>query len=153
MALTPLEVVQQLLSNPTDPDNVNALLAPDAKYVSLNFDSPDLQRIMPWAGSHDEPGALLQTFVDVNRYWTNEAFEITDWIVQDGTVAAFGTFTYRSTVLGQQVTSALAILAKVVDGKVTYMQFMEDTFATARSFRSGGTWTIQADPDGTTIEV
>jgi hypothetical protein len=32
MASTPLEIVQQLLSNPTDPDNVNALLAPDAKY-------------------------------------------------------------------------------------------------------------------------
>lgn len=28
-----------------------------------------------------------------------------------------------------------------------------DTFATARSFRSGGTWTIQSNPDGTTIEV
>jgi hypothetical protein len=60
MASTPLEIVQQLLSNPTDPDNVNAHLAPDAKYVSLS---------------------------------------------------------------------------------------------SARSFRSGGTWTIQANPDGTTIEV
>jgi hypothetical protein len=47
MASTPLEIVQQLLSYPTDPDNVNALLAPDAKYVSLNFDPPDLQRILP----------------------------------------------------------------------------------------------------------
>ncbi|MEN0071074.1 MAG: hypothetical protein AAGC63_08700 [Propionicimonas sp.] len=153
MASTPLEIVQRLLANPTDPQNVNALLASDAKYVSLNFDTPDLQRILPWAGSHDEPGALLQTFTDVARYWSVEAFEITDWIVQDETVAAFGSFTYRSTTLGQQVTSALAILAKVKDEKVTYMQFMEDTFATARSFRSGGTWTIQADPDGTTIEV
>lgn len=89
----------------------------------------------------------------MNRYWTNEAFEITDWIVQDGNVAAFGSFTYRSNTLGKQVTSAVAILAKVVDEKVTYMQFMDDTFATARSFRSGGTWTIQANPDGTTIEV
>lgn len=153
MTKTPLEIVQQLLSNPTDADNVNVLLAPDATYVSLNFDTPDLQRIMPWAGSHDEPDGLLQTFIDVNRYWTNEAFEITDWIAQDGNIAAFGSFTYRSTVLGQQVTSAVAILAKVADEKVTYMQFMEDTFATARSFRSGGTWTIQSNPDGTTIEV
>jgi hypothetical protein len=24
---------------------------------------------------------------------------------------------------------------------------MEDTFANARTFRSGGTWTIQADPE------
>jgi hypothetical protein len=28
-----------------------------------------------------------------------------------------------------------------------------NSFATARSFRSGGTWTINSDPDGHTIEV
>ncbi len=33
------------------------------------------------------------------------------------------------------------------------VEFMEDSFATARSFRSGGTWTINSDPDGHTIEV
>jgi len=153
MSKSPVEIVQELLSDPTNPEVVERLVAADAKYVSLNFDTPDLKRIMPWAGSHDEPGALLQTFVDVNRYWTNEAFTITDWITQDGSVAAFGSFTYRSNVLGKQVTSAVAILAKVEGQQVTYMQFMEDTFATARSFRSGGTWTIQSNPDGTTIEV
>jgi ketosteroid isomerase-like protein len=151
--VTPVETVLALLSDPTNPDVVAALVAEDAKYVSLNFDTPDLKRIMPWAGSHDEPGALLQTFVDVNRYWTNEAFELTDVFGEGENVAAFGSFTYRSNTLGKRVTSAVAILAKVRDGQVHYMQFMEDTFATARSFRSGGTWTIQADPDGTTIEV
>jgi len=30
---------------------------------------------------------------------------------------------------------------------------MEGSFATARSFRSGGTWTISSDPDGHAIEV
>lgn len=56
------------------------------------------------------------------RYWTNENFEISDWVERDGTVA-----------------SAVAIMAEVVDEKVSYMRFMEDTFATARSFRSGCT--------------
>jgi ketosteroid isomerase-like protein len=150
---TNVETVLELLSDPTNPEVVAKLVAADAKYVSLNFDTPELTRILPWAGSHDEPGALLQTFVDVNRYWTNEAFELTDVFGEGENVAAFGSFTYRSNTLGKQVTSAVAILAKVNDGKVTYMQFMEDTFATALSFRSGGTWTIQANPDGTTIEV
>jgi hypothetical protein len=36
---------------------------------------------------------------------------------------------------------------------IVYAQFMEDSFATARSFRSAGTWTISSDPDGHTIEV
>lgn len=153
MSTPEVQTVLQLLSDPTDPELVHALVADDAKHVSLDFDDPELQRIMPWAGSHDEPEGLLQTFIDVDRYWRNEAFELTDVFGEGGNVAAFGSFTYRSTVLGQQVTSAVAILAEVTDGKVTYMRFMEDTFATARSFRSGGTGTIQANPDGTTIEV
>jgi uncharacterized protein len=31
---------------------------------------------------------------------------------------------------------------KVVDGKVTYLQFLEDTYATAASFRKDGSWTV-----------
>lgn len=33
------------------------------------------------------------------------------------------------------------------------MQFMEDTFATAGTFRSGGTATYQADPEGGEIQL
>jgi hypothetical protein len=41
----------------------------------------------------------------------------------------------------------------VRDGKITYMQFMEDTFCTASSFRSGGTWKFQSDPHGGEVEI
>jgi hypothetical protein len=34
-----------------------------------------------------------------------------------------------------------------VEHKVRYMQFMEDTFCTASSFRSGGAWKFQSDPN------
>jgi uncharacterized protein len=51
------------------------------------------------------------------------------------------------------VTSPFAVLANVENGKVVYTQFVEDSFATARSFRSGGTRTIQSDPDGSQIAV
>ncbi len=61
--------------------------------------------------------------------------------------------TYRSSVLGKRVTSPFAIFAKVSDGKLTYMQFMEDTFATSASFRSGGRWTFHSDPDGSEVTV
>jgi hypothetical protein len=68
-------------------------------------------------------------------------------------VAVFGKFTYTSTVLKQEVTSPFAVLAKVENGKVVYTQFMEDSFATARSFRSGGAWMIQSDADGPELTV
>lgn len=153
MSESPVDIVRRLLGDPTNPDVVHELVAQDSVYVSLNFSDPDLKRIMPWWGTGHGPDALLQTFTDVSRYWSIDSFEILDIFGTGNRLAAFGTFTYTSSVLGQEVTSPFAVLAKVENGKVAYTQFMEDSFATARSFRSGGTWTIQSNPDGPAIKV
>jgi uncharacterized protein len=65
----------------------------------------------------------------------------------------FGRFTYRSTVLSKVVTSPFAVFARCEDGRCSYLQFMEDTFATAASFRSGGTWTFQSNPNGEPVTI
>ena len=147
--MTPAEIVRAILNNPTDLASVSALMASDATYVSLNYDNPDLKRIMPWAGtSRGGPEALVSTYARVGRYWANEGFQVEDVIEGEDKVAVFGRFTYRSTTLGKVVTSPFSILARVADGRVTYMQFMEDTFATASTFRAGGEAVFRADPDG-----
>ena len=148
MTMQPTEVVRMLLDDPTDPDLVRRLVAADATYVSLNFDNPELRRIMPWAGTRTGPEAVLDTYTQVNRYWRSEAFEIDALFGQDEHVAVFGRFTYRSATLGKAVTSPFAILARVEGGRIVFMQFLEDTFATAATFRSGGTATYRSDPDG-----
>ena len=148
MAMAPTDVVRTLLSDPTSPELVHRLVAPDATYVSLNFDNPELRRIMPWAGTRTGPEAVLDTYTRVNRFWHSEAFEIEDLFGEGENVAVFGRFTYRSVTLGKVVTSPFAILAKVRDGRIIFMQFMEDTFATAATFRSGGGATYRSDPDG-----
>ena len=148
MAMTATDVVQTLLNNPTNPEVVHRLVAPDATYVSLNFDNPQLQQIMPWAGTRTGPEAVLDTYTRVNRSWHSEAFEIGELFGEGENVAVFGRFTYRSVTLGKAATSPFAILAKVRDGQITFMQFMEDTFATAASFRSGGVATYRSNPDG-----
>ena len=48
----PMEVVKKLLANTLNPDVVRELVASDATYISLNYDDPDLQRILPYAGTH-----------------------------------------------------------------------------------------------------
>ncbi len=146
--MSPKEIVRTLLADPVNPEVVHRLMAPNATYVSLNFDNPELRRIMPWAGTRTGPEAVLDTYTRVNRYWHNEAFEIGELFGEGGNVAVFGRFTYRSATLGRAVTSPFAILAKVEDGQITYMQFMEDTFGTASTFRNGGTATYRSDPDG-----
>ena len=153
MALAATEVVRMLLNDPTNPDVVHELVAPDATYVSLNFDNPELQRIMPWAGTRTGPKAVLDTYTQVNRFWHSEAFEIGELFGEGGNVAAFGRFTYRSATLGKAVTSPFAILAKVNGGQITFMQFMEDTFGTASTFRSGGVATYRSDPDGDEVAL
>ncbi len=148
MPTTPAEVIRTILNDPTNPAVVHRLVAPDATYVSLNFDNPDLKRIMPWAGTRTGPEAVLDTYTRVNRFWRSEAFEVGELFGKGENVAVFGRFTYRSITLGKAVTSPFAILAKVRDGQVVFMQFMEDTFATAATFRSGGVATYRSDPDG-----
>ena len=149
MPKTPAEVVRAILDNPTDLDRVKELVAPEATYVSLSYDNPDLKKLMPWAGtSQGGPEAVVDTYVRVGRYWTNEGFEVEDVIEGTDKAALFGRFTYRSTTLGKAVTSPFAILARVSGGRVTYMQFLEDTFGTAATFRAGGQAVFRADPDG-----
>lgn len=153
MPITPAEIIRAILNDPTNPEVVHRLVAPDATYVSLNFDNPDLRRIMPWAGTRTGPDAVLDTYARVNRFWRSEAFEIGELFGEGENVAVFGSFTYRSTTLGKAITSPFAILAKVRDGQVIFMQFMEDTFGTASTFRSGGVATYHSDPDGSEVAL
>ena len=153
MPATPVEVIREILNDPTNPEVVHRLVAPDATYVSLNFDNPELRRIMPWTGTRTGPQALLDTYTRVNRFWHSEAFEIGELFSENENVAVFGRFTYRSVMLGKAITSPFAILAKVNDGQVTFMQFMEDTFGTASTFRSGGMAIYQSDPDGDEVTL
>ena len=145
MSDNPIEVVGQWLHNLLDPDVVNRLVAPDATYVSLNTEDAELSRIMPWAGTSHGPQAFLDNLGEIFTRWETQAFNVTTMFASEENVAVFGDFRYRSHSLGKVVSSPFSILAKVVDGKVTYVQFLEDTYATAASFRKDGSWTVQTE--------
>lgn len=151
-----LSVVMEFLAN-TTPDKVEAaaerLAAPDATYVSLNFDNPELQKILPWTGTNYGPKAFSSLFLQVASYWEIEDFTVTDTVASGEDVAIFGKFTYRSVTLGHVFTSPFSIHAKVRDGKMTYFQFMEDTYASTSSFRQSGSWTVKTTEDIAPFEV
>ena len=151
--MKPKETVQALLSDIHNPKTVRDLCAEDVTYVSLNYSNPDLRKIMPWCGTGHGADAISKTFRDVSQYWNIDSFNPEAIFGEGENVAVFGRFTYTSTKLRKAVTSPLAIFCRVRDGKVTYMQFMEDTFATAASFRSGGSWKFQSDPRGGEVEI
>ena len=150
----PKDVLQAFLVNSgkeTVKHAAEALVAEDAVYISLNFENPELEQIEPWTGTRKGRQIYIDTFSNVGTYWEVNDFQITDLISEGETVAVFGQFTYTSVEIGHRFTSPLAIKATVKDGLITFFQFMEDTYASARSFRKSGNWEIQNN--GRTITV
>src|ERR1700746_2608695 len=111
--LSPSEVLSSILRNPTDLDHVRSLVTADVIYVSLNYDNPDLKKIMPWAGTSRGPERIVKTFADVGHYGEIQCFEPEALFGSDVYAAMFGRFTYRSTVLSKIVTTPFAGFAKV----------------------------------------
>jgi len=86
------------------------------------------------------PQAFLDNLGQMSARWENQAFNVTTMFASGENVALFGDFRYKSNSLGKVVRSPFAILVKVTGGKVTYLQFLEDSYATAASFRKSGSW-------------
>lgn len=150
------QIVTKLLQNATNPDIVRSLVAPDATYVSLNQSNPKLTRIMPWCGSHPNagPDAIVETFKRVQAFWAVEDFQTDATFGEGEHVAVFGRFTYRSTIVGKVVTSPFAVWCRFdEDGKIAYMQFMEDTLATSESFKKEGKVVYASEPEGGEVIV
>ena len=133
---------------------MESVVDPNATYISLNFNDPELQKIMPWTGTHHEGAkGFIDTFAGVNKFWTIQAFEVQELFSEGENVAAFGSFTYTSRILNKEVTSPFSILAKVKSEKIYHFMFMEDTYATAGSFRISPAGTFHSDPNGTEFEL
>jgi len=141
-----MDVASRWLQNLLDPAVVEEVVAPDATYVSLNTEDEELMRIMPWTGTSHGPKAFLDNLGMMFMRWENQAFNVGTMFASGENVAIFGDFQYRSHSLDKIVRSPFSILIKVVEGKVIYLQFLEDSYATASSFRKEGSWTIQTEP-------
>jgi ketosteroid isomerase-like protein len=119
----------------------------------LNFDDPELKKILPWAGTGHGPGAFTGNVLEIFHRWENQNFEVAAIFDGGENVAVFGQFTYRSKTLGKTVTTPFSIHVKVIDGKITYLQFLEDSYGTAATFRVTGSWTVQTLADETPYTV
>ena len=153
MSPTRTAVLQQVLQNSTNLAVLQQLMTADATYVSLTFDNPELKKIMPWAGNHTGPESIPPVFEAIRRFWTTLDFKVTDAIEQGDRAALFGSFTYKSTVTGREVTSPFSLLARFEGDKVAYVQFLEDSFGTAGSFKTGGSTRFHSDPADSEIAV
>ena len=145
--MTPIDTVVKLLQNLGDAGVVRSLVHEDATYVSLNYDNPDLHKIMPWCGTNKGVSAVINNLQMIYGCWDVLEFNPGEIFGSDDRVALFGSFKYRSKVVNKIVSSPFAIFARLKDGKISYFQFMEDTFATAASFFDDKTGTYKNFPD------
>ena len=153
MATSLTNVLQQVLQNTTNVHVLRQLMTPDATYVSLNFNNPELKKVVPWTGTHAGPQSLPEVFEAIQRFWKTLDFKVTDAIEQGNRVALFGSFTYKSITTGKEVTSPFGLLARFEGDKVAYVQFLEDSYGTAGSFKTGGATRFHSDPTGQEVEI
>jgi uncharacterized protein len=146
-------VLRELLQNTSNLKMLRQLMTPDATYVSLNFDNPELKKVMPWTGTHKGPQALADVFGAIQRFWKTLDFKVSDTIEQGSRVALFGSFAYKSNATGKEITSPFGLLARFEGDKVAYLQFLEDSYGTAGSFKTGGATRFHSDPSGKEVEV
>jgi uncharacterized protein len=97
-------VLQAILQNTTNLKVLSQRMTPDATYVSLNFDNPELKKI-------------------------------------------------KLNVTGREITSPFGLLAHFEGDKLAYVQFLEDSYGTAGSFKIGGATRFHGDPSGKEVEV
>jgi ketosteroid isomerase-like protein len=131
MTPSPAQLLQRLLANPVDVATVKSVTTPDVTYVSLSEANPELKRYLPWTGTNRGPESIVRAFEGIGRAWETKAFEVREVLEQGDKVAMFGAFTYRGRESGQEITSLFSLLAKVRDGRIHYVQFLEDTFGTS----------------------
>ncbi len=154
MSKTNEEVVRELLAGAQEESVVERLMTEDSTYMSLTFENAELKRLMPWAGTHKNGReGVLYTFLTLNTFWNIQAFTIKDIFSAGENVAAFGTFTVHSKRLDKIFVSPFSVHAKLKDGRVFYLQYMEDTFGTGSTFRASGSWTFAGDPSGADVQV
>jgi ketosteroid isomerase-like protein len=131
MTTSASQILQTLLANPVDLVNVRNVTTPDVTYISLSEDNAELKRYLPWTGTNRGPESIVRAFEGIGRAWETKAFQVRELIEQGDKVAMFGSFTYRGRESGKEITSPFSLLAKVRDGKIHYVQFLEDTFGTS----------------------
>jgi len=116
-------------------------------------DNPGLHKVLPWTRTSRGPQRIVDVFNGIGRVWETKAFEIRDVVANEHSVAMFGSFTYKTRMLGKEITSPFALLARVTGAKISYIQFLEDTFGTASTFRASGTWHLRGVAAGDDVSV
>jgi ketosteroid isomerase-like protein len=138
-----IDVVNRFLSGFPRGTVADECIDPNLTYISLNHDNPELAQTMPWTGTHFGSAVLKKSVAQLLEVWDFHEFKVDTVFGEGEQVAVFDRFTYESKKVKRITKSPFAIYLKVKDGKIVHLQFFEDTYSTAASFRRSGHWEIE----------
>lgn len=150
---TPKDIVAEFLAafGRRDLDAVGGFFTEDVVYTVIGDPDgdvpldPESTIAIPWLGRYHGPAgarefiAHLQANIDVIGFGPQTV------VAEGDQVAVFGTFSYRAQSTGRQFDSNYAIRMKMRGEKICEYFFHENTYAVAAAFRTGGSWTMNAD--------
>lgn len=117
---------------------VEDLVDDDAEYISLNFDNPELKKIEPWCGTSYGKESYVKNFTGILNQWNLTSFDIQIEMQNDEYAMVFGSFSLKSKTLGKEASSPMCAIAKIGNNKIKKFIYLEDTLATALTFKVGG---------------
>lgn len=136
------EFLNGAFSLETLPTTVEKLVHEKAEYISLNFDNPDLKKIEPWCGTSYGKDAYISNFTGVLSHWDVTSFEIQIDMQNEEYAMVFGAFSLKSKTLGKEAHSPMCAIAKIENNKIVKFIYLEDTLATAFTFKVGGEYSF-----------
>ena len=137
MPESPIEVVGRWLQHMQDPDVVHEVIAA-GRGLRLAEHRQCRAQQTSLGGPSPRSTAFLDALQAIFSRWDNQAFNVTAMFGDDDNVAVFWNFHTSRTRSARRLLPRFSIHVRVAGGKVTYVQFLEDTYATARSLPQRG---------------
>lgn len=97
-----------------------------------------LKKIEPWTGTSYGKEAFIKNFTGVFTQWELTSFEPQIQLEKDGFALIFGKCSLKSKTLNKEASSPMAAIAHVTNGKIDKFFYLEDTLATAYTFKKSG---------------
>ena len=104
-------------------------------------------------GTSLSPQAFLDNLGVMFTRWDNQALNVTTMFASDENVAVFGDFRYKSHSLGQDGELPVLDPGKGHRREGDLPAVLQDSYATAASFRKDGSWTVQTEPGAEPFQV
>lgn len=129
------------------PDVEYTVIGPPSAQAGVNLPplTPEALSALPWIGTYRGRDGVREFLAHLLRNIEVMGFGPQEVFAEGDRAAVFGWFHYRARSTGGEIKSAYSIQITIRDGQIARYHFLENTYAVAAAFRTGGRWDIDND--------